>query len=864
MSDNLSPAELDITLPKSEAHDSRTPVAPPFVGETPPDAAPTKLDQRGYELIETLGAGGMGEVYRCCDPALGRDLAIKVMKAELRRHPAVERRFLREARITAFLQHPGIVPVHNLGRLADGRFHYTMRLVGGQTFAAILKEEAGKPERLPYLLSIFEKICQTVAYAHSKRVIHRDLKPSNVMVGRFGEVQVMDWGLAKILNAEDESEITTQREETRIHTEVGNTSVDLTRAGQEMGTPAYMPPEQSLAEWDAVDERADVFALGAILCEMLTGQPPYTGRDSAEALRKAKRGNLTEALARLDSCNADAALMKLCRDSLAPAREDRPRDAEQVAQRVTAYQADAQERLRQTELERRAAVIQAREERKRRRWMLAATGVLLAGVAVSTWLAVWAADAAKAERQANELAQNRLEQSKKANEVLASIFRDLDPRAEDGGGTSLRVQMAQHVEKASAQLDDLAIDDPLTAAHLRYTLGRSLGVLGRTQQAIAQLGQAYRIQESKLGPDDADTLESMLELGMAYHADNQLDKSVAILEQLLERQQRKFGPNHPTTLQAMSVLAGIYLATHQFDKVEPFVGALEAQHAVGELEDLAMAYRLTGQMEKSLRLSLLVVKLRKAKDGPDDPKTLDSMTGLAASYRSVGQEKAAIQLYEEVLPKQQAKLPPDHRNTLTTMENLGLAYCACGQVEKGLALMEQSWEKWKAKFGPSSPTAQPRRLALAMAYERVGNSRRAESLLREGLDLQRAKGSQDSVTTLRFQAILGVNLLHQHKYSEAESVLRDCLKIRETKQPSDWETYHARSALGEALLVQKKYDEAEKLLLHGYEGLKQHQNKIPPKYRQLHLSEARERLVRFYEETGKKDETAKWREEPRP
>ena len=97
------------------------------------------------------------------------------------------------------------MPVHNLGRLADGRIHYTMRLVRGQTFADILKSQAGKPERSPYLLSIFEKICQAVAYAHSKRVIHRDLKPSNVMVGRFGEVQVMDWGLAKLLTAEEDA-----------------------------------------------------------------------------------------------------------------------------------------------------------------------------------------------------------------------------------------------------------------------------------------------------------------------------------------------------------------------------------------------------------------------------------------------------------------------------------------------------------------------------------------------------------------------------------------------------------------------------------------------------------------------------------
>src|SRR5262249_48371484 len=125
------------------------------------------LDLRGYELMERLGGGGMGDVYRAGDPALGRDLAVKVMKSELLGFTYAERRFVREARVTGSLQHPSIVPVHNLGRLADGRLHYSMRLVRGRTFADILKEQAGQSERWPELLTIFVKICQAVAYAHS-------------------------------------------------------------------------------------------------------------------------------------------------------------------------------------------------------------------------------------------------------------------------------------------------------------------------------------------------------------------------------------------------------------------------------------------------------------------------------------------------------------------------------------------------------------------------------------------------------------------------------------------------------------------------------------------------------------------------
>ncbi len=348
------------------------------------EAAPV-LDLRGYELLERLGGGGMGDVYRASDPALGRDLAVKVMKADLQGYAAAEQRFLREARITGSLQHPGIVPIYNLGRLSDGRLHYTMRLVRGRTFADILKDEAGQPEHLPYLLTIFEKICQAVAYAHSKRVIHRDLKPANVMVGRFGEVQVMDWGLAKLLTAGDDpiaAEGVLESEGTRIYTEAAETPLEQTRMGREMGTPAYMPPEQALGEWDSVDERADVFALGAILCQILTGRPPYPGGDREAVLRKAKRGDCAEAMARLEGCGADAALLGLCRDCLATAREDRPRDAEQVAQRVAAYQTEVQERLHRAELDRARALVKAAEERKRRRLtVVLALAVLLAMLA---------------------------------------------------------------------------------------------------------------------------------------------------------------------------------------------------------------------------------------------------------------------------------------------------------------------------------------------------------------------------------------------------------------------------------------------------------------------------------------------------
>jgi serine/threonine-protein kinase len=308
----------------------------------------------------------MGEVYRCVDDVLQRDLAIKVLRTELLGNSDAEERFLREARLTGSLQHPGIVPVYNLGRLADGRACYTMKLVRGRTLADLLRQErSGEP-----LLAVVEKVCQAVAFAHSKGVIHRDLKPSNVMVGEFGEVQVMDWGLAKQLSRAEPAPPTD--EATEVET-VGlvEEAAGLTRAGAALGTPSYMPPEQAAGDWDIVDECAYVFALGAILCEVLTGKPLYHGSNRDDLLRRARRGDMAEALGRLEKCEADAALVDLCRECLEAERLQRPRNAGVLAERLAAYQVEVRERLRRAEVEKAETEVRVREERKRRTLTLA-------------------------------------------------------------------------------------------------------------------------------------------------------------------------------------------------------------------------------------------------------------------------------------------------------------------------------------------------------------------------------------------------------------------------------------------------------------------------------------------------------------
>jgi tetratricopeptide (TPR) repeat protein len=437
-------------LLEAEAADTPTLVVPGCEALKKPgralDDEPPALP--GYAALGRIDAGGMGVVWRVRDLRFRRSLAVKVMKSWACHNPGLARRFVSEAQICGQLAHPFIVPVHAMGRLPDGRPYYAMKLVEGRTLAALLKERPAPAERRTGLVQIFGQVCQAMAFAHGQGVIHRDLKPENVMVGTHGEVQIMDWGLAKVLGGarpgfEEGAESTAA--------EPGDEETDRTRAGSVLGTASYMPPEQARGLVAEIDRQSDVFALGAILCQVLTGEPPYTGSQTEAVLFRATEADLGEALARLRGCGADPELIRLAERCLAPRKADRPADAGAVAAAVAAYLTGVEERLQQERLRREREQVQQAEERRRRKLWLGLAGtvlvVLLAGIAGTTLGLIRARQAGAAETEQRRIAEEN-ERHADAQRKQAIEFRDKALGA-------LRATTSEDVEKLIGEKGEL-------------------------------------------------------------------------------------------------------------------------------------------------------------------------------------------------------------------------------------------------------------------------------------------------------------------------------------------------------------------------------------------------------------------------
>jgi serine/threonine-protein kinase len=438
--------------------------------------------QGRYRVAGEIARGGVGSILRARDVDLGREVALKVLLDAHRGNAEITRRFLEEAQVSAQLQHPGVVPVHEIGLLADERPYFAMKLVKGQTLAEILESRADPSDGRQRLLGIFAQICQTLAYAHTRGVVHRDLKPSNVMVGTFGEVQVMDWGFAKVMakgGAADDRRTTqtlspaeTPPDDVEILTARSADSSSRSVAGSVMGTPAYMPPEQARGAVDEVDERSDVFGLGAILCEILTGKPAYTGRSLDEVYNKARRGEIADARQRLEVSGADRELIELAESCLSIEPRERPRNAVVVSKRISGHLES---------VARRAHELEVRAAKTRLKFVLVLSTLI--AVVLGGGAYVWVDKERRAQEQASAAAVR--DAMSQAKELRAQAASKTDPSLWDAA-----LREAKRALDLSGRGVRSAVVEEARALHAE------LAAQVRDHQAIAQLDRLREERDS--------------------------------------------------------------------------------------------------------------------------------------------------------------------------------------------------------------------------------------------------------------------------------------------------------------------------------------------------------------------------------
>jgi tetratricopeptide (TPR) repeat protein len=792
-------------------------------------------------ILGVLARGGMGAVLKGHDAELGRDLAVKVLLDKFQDQPDLVRRFLVEAQVSGQLQHPGIVPVYELGRLLDHRPYFTMKLVGGRTLAALLAARAAArhtanvpagaeggsaPQELPRFLKIFEQVCQTLAYAHARGVIHRDLKPANIMVGAFGEVQVMDWGLAKVL-VDPASRVCQPTESFPDHP-----TADLeSRAGSVAGTPAYMAPEQARGETERLDERCDVFGLGAILCEMLTGQPPYVSRSAGDVMRQAEQGDLTHAFSRLDACAADGELLRLARSCLAVQVEDRPRDAGVVAGAMTAYLAGVQERLRAAEVARAAAQAKAEEakakaaaERRAKRLTraLLVLAVLAAGGLGTAAQLLYAANEresearAKAEdhlqlaRQARAKAEDHLQLARSTvNTYFTKVSDSQELKAH--GLEKLRFELLSAAKDfserfAQEQAGDARIEEERAAAHGR--LGLIAAETGAMDQALEHRQQAVALFDAlaQAHPDDLsiqhNRATALLNLGLAYLETHQTKQAQAALEQSLDVRQQLLA-TRPDDLLFLEALAQVnvnlgFLFRRTGERERARTGFQLARTTLEPLakkypQEPRLRYQLAGssynlgQLQREAKeLSAAEADFERARviltdltleyrDPSYRRRLADTLSELAAIYTTQRKSKEANRFLalalplNELLTMQHPDVPEYKAALASNLNDLGNLYATAAQAEKALQAYQRAFALFE-ELAQQEPTIPYHREKMATVIGnvgrmnlRVGHAAKAQRACEQAVSISE-KLANELPLVVSYQQLLGHALSNQAEF----------------------------------------------------------------------------------------------------
>jgi serine/threonine protein kinase len=852
-----------------------------------------------YKLLQQIGEGGMGTVFLAeQSQPVQRKVAFKIIKPGMDSRQVIAR-FEAERQALALMDHPNIAKVLDAGTTDGGRPYFVMELVKGVPITKYCDERRLTPEER---LKLFVAVCHAVQHAHQKGIIHRDLKPSNVMVCLYDGKpvpKVIDFGVAKA---------TGQRLTERTL---------FTDLGQVVGTLEYMSPEQAELNQLDVDTRSDIYSLGVLLYELLTGttplerkrfeavaflevlrlireeepQKPSTRLSTTEALPSiaANRGLEPKKLSGMVRGDLDWIAMKC----LEKDRNRRYETANAFAEDLQRYLADEPVRACPPS----AAYRFRKFARRNKAPLLVGLALLVLLVMGTVGTSIGLASALRAKGEASKAAAAETRQRRRAeterdkaltaeikavkeknrandatevaNSIVDFLHHDLLMQANpEESARAKKVTVEEVLDRAAARVAEKFKNRPNYEAGNRMAIGTAYRQLGNYPAARQQFELAYEYFRRASGEENRNALLAKAELGSIYWIQGQTQKAESFLVEVIEMRRRVMGEEHSATLQAMNNLGLIYRDRRELDRAEAlFAKTLEAsRRALGEehpttlacTNNLADIYLSKGQVVKAMPLLVKTLEANRRIHGDEHPDTLSSMNNLGSAYHDQGRMDLATPLFEKTLELRRHVLGDEHRQTLASMNDLAAVYLEQKQNPKAESLLRQALEICRRVHGEENRETLRTINNLAGFYHKSDQFLKAEPLFRELLDKTRRSGGDPARPIATVLHALGVNLNKQNKYTEAEPLLRECLAIRERESPDDWSTFNTKSQLGESLLGQKNFTEAERLLVSSYESLAEREPKIPSANRGR-LTRIADQIVQLYDATGQAEKAAEWR-----
>lgn len=780
----------------------------------------------GYRILGVLGEGGMGVVYEAEQSSPHRRVALKVMR---RGHAVDEihsRMFHHEAQTLARLRHPKIAAIYESGHTADGHDFFAMELVRGRTLGEWLENRSMSltAGEVRTRLRLFHSLCEPVHYAHLRGVIHRDLKPANVMVSEEADgghsvgakttpdVKILDFGLARITDPDMEA------------------ATIMSEVGVIRGTLPYMSPEQTRSDVDAVDVRTDVYALGVILYEMVTGRRPYNLDSSSlvDAVRIiCEESPLPLNVGTTPGITLDRDLETIVGKALAKEPEERYGCVADLADDIDRYL-----EARPILARRPSGSYRARKFVQRNRaGVAAATLVVAAIVSGVIGISVGLVQARNAEAYARREAATSAKVSQFLADMLASVdaqqvgrllfsdlerqvadaasargaaperavaeFRDLT-RAVSGTDAGRRLVDDAILSRAGTAIVERFGDEPEVAGHLEHTLAATYERFGLYQPAISHAQRAASIRDTAFGAEAPETLQSQSLIGLLRYRQGQYPEAEDLLNRVLAHQRSILGNDHPDVFLSAVRLSWVLIEDGRYAEGEELLSdILERQRRVlGEehrdtattMNSLAVVYNDQARYGEAQALHSEVLAIRSRVLGPTDPDTLKSMTNLAILSYYQGRLDDAAALFKDVLDIQTETLGPDHPVTLGSTNNLAIIYQRQGRLGEAQKLHQQALETKTRVLGENHPETLSSRYNLAIVVTAQGRLDEAERLHRETLEVRRRTLGRDNPQTLdSLCAVAGVAALRGDReaalrhlgeaiglgYSEADTLAQD-------------------------------------------------------------------------------------------